>query len=180
MSLARSALAAGGLENAIRSYVRHGYPFGIDDPGLGLGAPSHGAADADIAAARLLARKRDWAGAAEQFDRISQSRELEPADLDLWALSVECRGRPVEAIPMIARAVTQSPAARVRIDLARSFLETGDETGAAAEIAAAERSAIRIGSHRLRAMAADLRSTPDTFFRAGAFGPAVGLSPARA
>ena len=52
-------------------------------------------------------------------------------------------------------------ATRVRLDLARSFLAAGDATGAAAEIAAAERSANRIGSHRLREMAADLKAKAD-------------------
>ena len=55
-------------------------------------------------------------------------------------------------------------ATRVRIDLARSYLRAGDETGAAAEIAAAERSAVRIGSHRLRAMAAELKPKADPVF----------------
>ena len=40
VSLARGVLAAGGMENAIRSFVRHGYRFGIDDPGLGQDAPT--------------------------------------------------------------------------------------------------------------------------------------------
>lgn len=132
VSLARSALATGGLENTIRSYVRHGYRFGIDDPGLGLDAPNDVTEDADVAAARRLALERDWAGAAARFDQISQTGELEPADLDLWALSVECRGRPVEAIPMLARAVTahiaagqSARAARAAVTLAKIQLERG-------------------------------------------------------
>ena len=132
VSLARSALAAGGLDTAIRSYVRHGYRFAIDEPGLGPGAPKDETADLEVAAARRLALVRDWAGAAELFDRISRSRELEPADIDLWALSVECRGRPVEAIPMLARAVTahvavgqSARAARAAATLAKIELERG-------------------------------------------------------
>ena len=40
VSLARGVLLAGGMENAIRSFVRHGYRFGIDDPSLGQDAPT--------------------------------------------------------------------------------------------------------------------------------------------
>ena len=85
VSLARSALAAGGLENAIRSYVRHGYRFAIDDPGLGLDAPGDAAGNTDIAAARRLALKRDWAGAAARFERISR-----PAN---WSRRTSISGR---------------------------------------------------------------------------------------
>lgn len=132
VSLARSALAAGGLETAIRSFVRHGYRFGIDDPGLGLEPPGDMAGDTDISAARRLAVARDWAGAAGRFDQIARTDELDPADLDLWALSVECRGRPVEAIPILARTVTAhvaadrpAPAARAAVTLAKIELERG-------------------------------------------------------
>ena len=51
-------------------------------------------------------------------------------------------------------------ATRLRIDLARAFLGVDDETGAATEIAAAERAAVRIGSSRLQRMVADLRPKP--------------------
>ena len=40
VSLARRALAAGGLEKAIHSYARHGYRFAIDEPGLGHAEPA--------------------------------------------------------------------------------------------------------------------------------------------
>lgn len=139
VSLARSALAAGGLDTAIRSYVQHGYRFAIDKPGLGPGAPKDETADLDVAAARRCALVRDWAGAAELFDRISRRRELEPADIDLWALSVECRGRPVEAIPILARAVTahvaagqSARAARAAATLAKIELERGAAAAAKA------------------------------------------------
>ena len=49
-------------------------------------------------------------------------------------------------------------AARVRLDLARIFLSAGDVVGAAAEIAAAERTGTRIRSRRLCEDAAALKS----------------------
>jgi len=130
VSLARRALAAGGLEQAIRSYTRHGYRFAIDDPGLGKAEPAEAPGSDDLAAARSLARARDWAGAARIFERLAATGSLPHADLDLWALAVECRGRPVEAIPILARAVTAhidaghpARAARAAVTLAKIQLE---------------------------------------------------------
>lgn len=48
-------------------------------------------------------------------------------------------------------------AARVRVDLARSYLESGDMAGASGELAAAELAAHRIGSQRLAGLAAAVR-----------------------
>ena len=137
VSLARRALAAGGLEKGIRSYTRHGYRFGIDDPGLGQAEPTGPAGSGELATARNLAQARDWAGAARIFERLADTQTLSPADIDLWALAVECRGRPVEAIPVLARAVTAhidagqpARAARAAVTLAKIQLERG-----AAEVA---------------------------------------------
>lgn len=132
VSLARSALAAGGLENAIRSYVRHGYRFGIDNPTLGEAEPPKPTADSDIASARRLAKDRDWIGAANQFAQVAQTRALDPADLDLWAFVKECQGRPVDAIPILERTVTAyvgadqtDRAGRAATTLAKIHLECG-------------------------------------------------------
>lgn len=132
VSLARSSLAAGGLENAIRNFVRHGYRFAIDNPSLGEAEPSGSTPDANVAAARQLAQERDWVRAADQFAAVERSRGLAAADLDLWALVVECRGRPVDAIPILERAVAAyiadgqaNRAARAAITLAKIQLERG-------------------------------------------------------
>jgi tetratricopeptide (TPR) repeat protein len=132
VSLARRALAAGGLERAIRSYVRHGYRFAIDDPGLGQATPVEPAGDAELAEVRRLARTRNWASAAKLFVRLDQAGSLSPDDIDLWALVVECGPRPAEAIPLLARAVTThieagrpARAARSAITLAKIEVERG-------------------------------------------------------
>jgi DNA-binding winged helix-turn-helix (wHTH) protein/tetratricopeptide (TPR) repeat protein len=131
ISLARRALAAGGLETAIRSYTRHGYRFGID-PGLGQAEPAEPAGDEDLATARKLAQARDWPGAAAIFARLAEAGTLSPADIDLWALAVECQGRPVAAVPVLTRAVTAHVeagqpglAARAAITLARIQADRG-------------------------------------------------------
>lgn len=132
VSLARRALAAGGLENAIRSYVRHGYRFAIDDPGLGAAGSLAPADDAGIEQARGLARARDWVGAAKMFERLAGAGVLSAGDIELWALVVECKGRPVEAIPVLARAVAAHVeaghpvrAARAAVTLAKIEVERG-------------------------------------------------------
>jgi DNA-binding winged helix-turn-helix (wHTH) protein len=132
VSLARSALAVGGLENAIRSYVRHGYRFGIDNPTLGEVEPPKPAPDSDITLARRLAKERDWLGAANQFAQVAKLRGLDPADLDLWAFTKECQGRPVDAIPILERTVTAyvganqpDRAGRAATTLAKIHLECG-------------------------------------------------------
>lgn len=132
VSLARRALAAGGLEKAIHSYARHGYRFAIDEPGLGQAEPAGEAGSPELARARALARARDWVGAARQFEQVADRSALTASDIDLWALAVECRGRPVEAIPMLARAVTAhvdagqpAQAARAAVTLAKIQFERG-------------------------------------------------------
>ena len=109
VSLARRALAAGGLERAIRSFVRHGYRFGIDPD---FGAPENAPALADgiDAEARRRVRACDWPGACARFEAMPAER-LTPEDIDLWALAVECSGRPVLALPLLARAVAAHEAA---------------------------------------------------------------------
>ncbi len=107
VSLARRALAAGGLERAIRSFVRHGYRFGLDPD---LGAPE-GPPDADPhAEVRRRVQACDWPAACARFEAMAPG-QLTPDDIDLWALAVECRGRPVLALPLLVRAVAAHEAA---------------------------------------------------------------------
>lgn len=130
VSLARRALALGGMEGAIRSFVRHGYRFAIDEPGLGQLEPREPTTDGDLATARDLTKALRWAEAADRFAAIAAARGLSPADIDLWALAVECMGRPVNAIPILARAVSAhvdagdpARAARAAVTLAKIELE---------------------------------------------------------
>jgi len=116
VSLARRALAAGGMERAIRSFVRHGYRFGLDpDFGAPEGPP---VADAH-AEARRRVQACDWPDACARFAAIPAER-LTPEDIDLWALAVECRGRPVLALPLLARAVAAHEAAGAKVRAARA------------------------------------------------------------
>jgi DNA-binding winged helix-turn-helix (wHTH) protein len=104
VSLARRALQAGGLGNAIRSFVRHGYRFAIEDAGIGVAIPAP--ADAALSDALRLVEQRAWGAAADAFERLDADGRLRGEDIDVWALAVECRGRPADAIPVLIRSVT--------------------------------------------------------------------------
>jgi DNA-binding winged helix-turn-helix (wHTH) protein len=84
-SLARRALAAGGMEGALKNFAKHGYRFAVDEPGLGILAPKQPAADEALAAAREAVDRRDWAVAARHF--AAASNALDPEDLELWAFA---------------------------------------------------------------------------------------------
>ncbi|WP_181164458.1 winged helix-turn-helix domain-containing protein [Amaricoccus solimangrovi] len=116
VSLARRALAADGLERAIRSFVRHGYRFGLD-PDLTEPEPEAPGGTPDVAEARRRARACDWTGAVTLFEALPPEA-LEPADIDVWAGAVECQGRPAAALPIHSRAVA-------------AHLGAGDPVGAA-------------------------------------------------
>ena len=105
VSLARTALKAGGLQGAIRNYMRLGYRFGIDEPGLGVASPTAGTADQNVAAARRAAETRNWAQAVRIFETCHARECLSAEDQDLWALALECLGQPADAIPVLTRAV---------------------------------------------------------------------------
>ncbi|WP_292379975.1 hypothetical protein, partial [Mesorhizobium sp.] len=59
-----------------------------------------------ILSARAAVAARKWHEAAACFSEAEAAGELLTADLEEWALALECMGRPAEAIPLLARAVT--------------------------------------------------------------------------
>jgi DNA-binding winged helix-turn-helix (wHTH) protein len=143
-SLVRRALAAGGLGETLRNVARYGYRLAIDDAQLGALAPSGAPAGTALAAAREAAMKRDWDNAALRFAE-ADSVHLDAADLELWALVIECCGRPVEAAPILTRAVEAyvaigepDRAARAAVTLAKVELERASPATAQGWIARAE------------------------------------------
>lgn len=105
VSLARRALEPGGLDQAIRSFVRHGYRFAIDEPRLTVVSPTPDGDAADRSQALEAFGRRDWDAAAALFEKLDAEGSLGADDIDRWALAVECRGRPAAAIPVLMRAV---------------------------------------------------------------------------
>lgn len=140
-SLARSVLRQGGMETALRNLPRFGYRICLDPPAtfehrLSLASPSIAQSPnlgSPILAARAAASARKWREAAASFAAADAADQLLTADLEEWALALECMGRPAEAIPPLTRAVRAysiaaqgSRAAAPAITLARIHLERGE------------------------------------------------------
>lgn len=111
VSLARRALAVGGMEGAIRSYVRLGYRFAIDAPSLPVSQTAARAIGSTLSEARDKAEARCWSEAAEAFQRAARDAALAGDDLDLWAYCLECAGRMTDAAQTLAHAVEAHVAA---------------------------------------------------------------------
>lgn len=126
-SLARRALAAGGLADALRNIARYGYRLAIDDAQLGSLTPAAADTPGPLATAREAALRREWEIANRAF---AQAGPLAAGDLELWAHVIECCGRPVDAITVLTRAVEALMAAghadragRAAVTLAKIELE---------------------------------------------------------
>lgn len=139
-SLARSVLRQGSMETALRNLPRFGYRICLDpptvsdrstspvDPGAAPSSPG-----SQILRARTAATARKWQEAATLFAEADAAQQLLTADLEEWALALECMGRPAEAIPLLTRAVAayntagqRLRAASPAITLARIHLERGE------------------------------------------------------
>ncbi|WP_210388516.1 winged helix-turn-helix domain-containing protein [Mesorhizobium sp. 131-2-1] len=139
-SLARSILRQGGMETALRNLPRFGYRIFLDSPAVSERRPSPPDPSSAqprpgprILAARTAVAARKWHEAAASFAEADACDELLTADLEEWALALECMGRPSEAIAPLTRAVTaygvageRLRAATPAIALARIHLERGE------------------------------------------------------
>ncbi|AZO09993.1 MULTISPECIES: winged helix-turn-helix domain-containing protein [unclassified Mesorhizobium] len=139
-SLARSVLRQGGMETALRNLPRFGYRICLDQPAALATRPARAVADSEpsrpgspILSARAAVAARKWHEAAACFAQADAADELLTADLEEWALALECIGRPAETIPFLMRAVTEYGVAGERlraaspaITLARIHLERGE------------------------------------------------------
>jgi len=130
VSLARRALSVGGLEGAIRNYVRLGYRFAVDEPRAPLLEKAQPTTDSALREAQARARAREWSPAADLFALAARRGDLGGNDLDLWAFCLECAGRAPEAGHVLALAVEQHArdgrfacAAKSATELAKIHLE---------------------------------------------------------
>jgi DNA-binding winged helix-turn-helix (wHTH) protein len=128
ISLARSALRTGGLEESIRTYSRRGYRFCVDSAceDSAENAVSAGA----LAQARDAFASSRWSEALAQFEQADPQQPLQAADLERWGIAAQCAGRLVMAVAPLERAAAAYSAdgdaeatARVSIVLARVQLE---------------------------------------------------------
>ncbi|MBZ9921981.1 winged helix-turn-helix domain-containing protein [Mesorhizobium sp. BR1-1-7] len=137
-SLARTILRQGGMETAMRNLPRFGYRICLDrpassNPNSSPVDPGAVIAGSQILRARAAATARKWQEAVACFVEADAQQQVLTADLEEWALALECMGRPSEAIPQLTRAVAAHSAAgdRLRaaspaITLARIHLERGE------------------------------------------------------
>lgn len=130
-SLVRAALAKGGLGQALQNFPKRGYRFAIDEASLGAFTPKATTSDTRLTEARDAARDRRWDDAAALFSQIDLAH-LGPDDLEIWGLADECRGKPVEALPAVTRAVElylteghPARAGRAAVTLSKIEMERG-------------------------------------------------------
>ncbi|HEV7690866.1 MAG TPA: winged helix-turn-helix domain-containing protein, partial [Hyphomonadaceae bacterium] len=138
VSLARTALRKGGMEESLKSYVRLGYRLAIDQPDLTAFIPKPAEAapvGAPADEARTAAAARDWS----KVIALLSPREatLAADDFELWAFAIECQGRPIDATPHLQTAIERYAAdgralkaAHCSVTLAKIHLEQGGTAAA--------------------------------------------------
>lgn len=104
VSLARSALAEVGVEDAVRTYARHGYRFCFGDCADApvLDAP---ALDAGAAEGRAACERNDWPAACDAFAAAHARGALGPDEVELWGRAAICAGRGPDAVDALERLV---------------------------------------------------------------------------
>ena len=132
-SVARGILRRGGSHQTLVSVPRFGYRLRLDISDRATAGDVVQQTPDDIAAARAACAGYRWAEAANLYGRADIDCAPSPADLELWALAIECVGRPAEAIEPLSRAVAAytsagnwRAAARPAIALAKIHLERGE------------------------------------------------------
>lgn len=134
VSLARTALKLGGLDDAIRTYPRRGYRFMPDldlSPAMDHSLPDN--ADSELEEARRLFNSGAWRQAAGAFERADQVSALFPRDLEIWGTALQCTAAAPEAVEPFERAAEAysttgecEDAARAMNTLGRLHFETGE------------------------------------------------------
>ncbi|MGA8006672.1 MAG: winged helix-turn-helix domain-containing protein, partial [Burkholderiales bacterium] len=121
VSLARSALAEAGLEDAVRTYPRHGYRFcpdeGAEPPVGGVSLPGD-----DIADARAAVKRLDWVAACEAFAAADARSPLAAEDVEEWGRAAICAGLGPGAVSALERVVAEKDAAGDVLGAARAAL----------------------------------------------------------
>jgi len=133
VSTLRNVLRRGGMEDAIRNFPRAGYRFSGDvanqapetQPALEAAPP--------LEAARAALLEQRWREAVDAFATIDAKQKLPPQDIEGWSFALQCLGKPSEAIPLLARAVSgyvaagdDRSAAHCAITLSTIHLERGE------------------------------------------------------
>lgn len=131
VSLARSALQAGGMGEAIRNYARRGYRFHLTEQSTGLALDPSADTPASLAERSFTAAR--WSDAMQGFAVADRERPLDAESLERWAVAAQCAGDLASAVQPLERAAVayssrgeRVAAARVTVALARIQLESLD------------------------------------------------------
>jgi DNA-binding winged helix-turn-helix (wHTH) protein len=103
ISLARSALAELGAAETIATHARHGYRF--HDAESSASAPAAGGKESVLQRARAAYDRSDWQEAIASLQTVDDLEGLGADDLQRWAHSAQCLGRPGDALRVLERAV---------------------------------------------------------------------------
>lgn len=104
ISLARSALRQGGLQDAIRTHSRSGYRF-CHPVSESQETSQVVEITSNLQQARAAYEQYNWESAVEDFVAADQQQALDGPDLDRFAYAIQCTGRSWEAIEPLERAV---------------------------------------------------------------------------
>jgi DNA-binding winged helix-turn-helix (wHTH) protein len=108
ISLARTALAEAGVNDAVRTYSRHGYRFVVPDcvelQGDASSAPTPAPAAA-LDLARAACAVFDWAGACEAYARADAQGQLPPHEALAWGRAAICGGLGASVLAALERTV---------------------------------------------------------------------------
>ena len=121
VSLARSALAEVGLEDAVRTYARHGYRFCIESCDEPAAPTPAGSADS-LAEAQAAWQRNDWRQACQLYERADAQAPLGPAEVEQWGRAAICAGLGPSAVSALERTVGERDAAGDAVAAARATL----------------------------------------------------------
>lgn len=122
VSLARTALKHGGMQDVLRNYPRQGYRFCVD----AICAGPEDSAPTDLAKARSDFDNADWAAAVVHFQQADAESALEAADLERFADACQCSGAADDAEAVLERAVAAYGARGDRVGAARMALRLAE------------------------------------------------------
>lgn len=122
VSLARSALRAGGQADAIRTHPRIGYRFvaGVTETAPTASSLAAGAEVDPMRSARRAFEEDRWPDALAAFERAAGDDALTAPDLERAAWCLLNLGRPEEAVGWLERAATAQSAAGDALGAARA------------------------------------------------------------
>lgn len=133
VSMLRTVLRKGGMENAVRNVPGKGYRFCIDTEcgqQAQLAPPAVDTTSGVRTQARRAATAQSWEEAATLFEKADaeagDADVLEGQDFHQWALALQCTGRSDAAMPVLVRAVAaHTRAGHVRLAVSDAVTLSG-------------------------------------------------------